>query len=360
MPNIDAAQLSTYVENIFVATGSPPVDAETVASHLVESNLKGHDSHGVIRVVQYVEAVQAGRLHPDVETEVVSETDTTAVLDGHWNYGQVVGRNAMEIAIAKARNHGVGMVVAHHAGHAGRIGTYGEQAARAGLITIACVNVHGGSQWVAPFGGAARRLSTNPLVIAGPTSDPDAPFVLDMATSMGAEGKVRVARNRGEQLKPGWILDADGNPTTEPWDLYGGDPPGSRRAGALLPVGGSVGHKGFGLSMAVELLAGALTPAGVVRPDATGGGNGIFMLTIDPNRTVGLGPFSEALSAAVDYVKTPPFAPGFDAILTAGDPERQRMAERLAAGIPLDEETWGEIAHAAELVGVAPYAGAIH
>ncbi len=338
-----------------MATGSPPAEAETVASHLVEANLKGHDSHGVIRVVQYVEGAQAGRLRPGAPTETVSETETTAVLDGQWNYGQVVGQNAMALAIAKGRAHGVGMVVAHQAGHAGRIGHYGEQAARAGLISIACVNVHGGSQWVAPFGGAERRLSTNPLMVAAPTADPDAPFVLDMATSVGAEGKVRLARNRGVQLKPDWIQDGDGNPSTDPWDLYGGDPPGSRTPGAMMPLGAELGYKGFGLSMAVELLAGALTPAGVVRPNAPGGGNGIFMLTIDPDRTVGLGPFTDALSSVVSYVKAPPFAPGVDAVLTAGEPERLRMAERLEAGISLDDETWRQMAHAAELVDVAPY-----
>ena len=148
---------------------------------------------------------------------------------------------------------------------------------------------------VAPFGGAERRLSTNPIVVAAPTEDPEQPFVLDMATSVGAEGKVRVARNRGAELPPQWILDGDGRPSTDPWDLYGGNPPGSKEAGALLPVGGPVGHKGFGLSMAVELLAGALTPAGPSRPDEPGGGNGLFMLAIDPERFVGLGTFTHAL-----------------------------------------------------------------
>jgi uncharacterized oxidoreductase len=185
MPTVDASALSEYVERIFAATGSPPADANFVASHLVEANLKGHDSHGVIRVSQYVEGAQAGRIQPAANTETESESDTTAVLNGNWNYGQVVARDTMAKAIEKAGAHGVGIVVAHQAGHAGRIGAYGEQAARAGMIAIACVNLHGGGQLVAPFGGAARRLSTNPIVVAAPTNDPDAPFVLDMATSMG-------------------------------------------------------------------------------------------------------------------------------------------------------------------------------
>ena len=176
---------------------------------------------------------------------------------------------------------------------------------------------------------------------------------------MGAEGKVRVARNRGDQLAPNWILDADGNSSTDPWDLYGGDPPGSRPAGALLPVGGPVGHKGFGLSMAVELLAGALTPAGTVGPEPKNGGNALFMLTIDPNRFVGAGPFSDALTGLVEYVKSPPLAPGVDEILTAGEPERRRMAQRRRDGIPLDEATWEQIEGAAASLTVAPYEGAL-
>ena len=359
MPVLDARELTRHVVRIVRATGAPTADAEQVAIHLVEANLKGHDSHGVIRIESYVNGARAGSIRPGVTSTVEEETATTAVVNGNWNYGQVVGRDTMDIAIAKARAEGVGIAVAHQSAHAGRIGAYGEQAARAGLISIACVNVHGGGRLVAPFGGAQRRLATNPIVVAAPTEDPDAPFVLDMATSVGAEGKVRVARNKGVQLPPDWILDGEGRPSTEPWDLYGGDPPGSRTPGALLPVSGPVGHKGFGLSMAVELLAGALTPAGASRDGAVGGGNGIFMLAIDPDRFAGLGPFSAGLSELIDYVKQPPFAEGFDGVMTAGEPERRRMAERLANGIELDDETWRQIAGATAGVGVGQYAGSL-
>jgi uncharacterized oxidoreductase len=357
VPLVDARELTRHTVRIFRATGAPTADAEQVATHLVEANLKGHDSHGVIRIESYVAGASDGRIRPGATTEVEEETATTAVLNGNWNYGQVVGRDAMDVAIEKATAQGVGIAVAHQSAHAGRIGAYGEQAARAGMIAIACVNVHGGGRLVAPFGGAERRLATNPIVVAAPTDDPEAPFVLDMATSVGAEGKVRVARNKGVQLPPDWILDGEGRPSTEPWDLYGGDPPGSRTPGALLPVGGPVGHKGFGLSMAVELLAGALTPAGPSRADAMGGGNGIFMMAIDPERFAGLGPFTDALSGLIDYVKQPPFAEGFDEVLTAGEPERRRMADRLAQGIELDDETWRQIAGAAASVGVGMYEG---
>ena len=359
LPVVDAQEITDYLVAVFAATGAPQGDAEAVAGHLVEANLMGHDSHGIIRAEQYVQGALDGRIQPGTAIEVEQETPTTAVVNGHWNYGQVVARDTTAIAIAKARAAGVGIAVTHQSAHAGRIGAYGEQAAAAGLIAIACVNVHGGGRLVAPFGGAERRLATNPIVFAAPTEDPERPFVLDMATSVGAEGKVRVARNRGVQLAPGWILDGAGHPSTEPWDLYGGDPPGSRAPGALLPVGGPVGHKGFGLAMAVELLAGALTPAGPTRPDGAGGGNGIFMLAIDPANFVGLGPFEHALSGLIEYVKQPPFAEGAGEVLTAGEPERRRKAERSASGIELDDETWRQVGAAAASVGVGPYEGAL-
>jgi uncharacterized oxidoreductase len=189
-------------------------------------------------------------------------------------------------------------------------------------------------------------------MIAGPTSDPDAPFVLDMATSAIAEGKARVARNKGVPLAPDLVIDGEGNASTDPWDLYGGNPPGSKTPGALLPVGGAQGHKGFGLSMAVELLSGALSPGGTTRPDVTRGGNSIFMLVLDPDRLGGGDPFRASLSGLIEFVKQPPYRQGFDEVLTAGEPERRRMAARLRDGVELDDETWRQITDAGRSVGV--------
>ena len=240
-------------------------------------------------------------------------------------------------------------------------------AAPLGPRQLGWVNGHGGSAFVAPFGGVARRLATNPLFVAAPTGDPEAPFVLDMATPVVAEGKVRVARNRGVELAPGLIVDGDGAPSTDPLDLYGGEPPGSRPVGALLPLGvapdygeggdGGVGHKGYALALAVDLLAGALTGAGA----SSGGpsrGNGFFFIAVDPQRFAGLDPFEGELAGLLDYVKQPPYAEGFDEILTPGEPERRRMAER-RDGLDLDDETWRQIGEAAASVGVGTYDGAV-
>ena len=272
MPVVAPHELRGYLARIFEATGTPADDAAEVAGHLVEANLKGHDSHGAIRTVHYVVSVQEGRTRPAAAIEVERETLTTAVVNGNWNFGQVVAREAMRIAIAKARAQGLAAVGGYQSAHIGRAGAYGEQAAAEGMVALGFVNGHGASAFVAPFGGTARRLATNPLFVAAPTGDPDAPFVLDMATPVVAEGKVRVALNRGAELPPGSIVDGDGRPSTDPHDFYGGDPPGSRAQGALLPIGvtpdygaggdGGVGHKGYALALIVDLLGGALTGVG--------------------------------------------------------------------------------------------------
>ena len=364
MPVVAPDGLARWLARVFEAAGAPPPDAAAVADHLVTANLMGHDSHGAVRTVQYVDAIRAGRIRPGAAIAVERETAVTAVVDGNWNFGQIVAREAMALAIGKARGHGLAAVAGYRSAHIGRAGAYGEQAAAAGLAALGFVNGHGGGVWAAPFGGLARRLATNPLFVAAPTGDPDAPFVLDMATPVAAEGKVRVARNRGAELPPGWIVDAAGAPSTDPHDLYGGDPPDSRPRGALLPLGGSAGHKGSGLSLAVDLLAGALGPAGTSaaggpgggRPAASGGGNGFFMIAIDPVRFGDRGRFEDTLADLLAHVRRPPVAEGFDAILTPGEPERRRMAER-RAGLPIDGETWRQLGEAAAAAGAPPWDG---
>lgn len=348
MPNIDAATLRKYTASLFTAVDTSAAEARIVADHLVEANLLGHDSHGVIRAPAYLQGVKAGVFVPGAEVRIEREEASTALVDGGWNFGQVVARRTMEIAIAKARTAGVAVVIAHRANHVGRLGAYSEQAAAEGLIGVAMANNHGGGRLVAPFGGAERRLSTNPMTFAFPGAISDQPFVLDMATSVAAEGKMRVARNKGQQVADGWLLDAEGRPTNEPAGLYGPPP------GAILPLGGAAGHKGFGLSMVVEGLSGALSPAGTSRADARRGGNALFTMVIDPERFSGLAAFTASFAGLTEFVKQPPFSEGATEVLTAGEPERRSRAEREANGIPLDDATWQQLAEAAESVGVTP------
>jgi len=344
VPTVAPGALREYIARIFEAAGAPSEDAAEVATHLVGANLRGHDSHGVIRVSRYMEQIRAGGIVPGAAVEVERQSAASALVNGNWNFGQVVARNAMAIAIEKARAAGVAVVSTYRSAHAGRMGTYAEQAVEAGMAAMIMANNHGGGRLVAPFGGAERRLSTNPITFGFPTGDPEAPFVLDMATSAGAEGKVRVALNKGVPLPDGWLLDAEGMPTHNPAALYDG--------GAILPVGGPEAHKGFGLSMAVEGLAGALSPAGTSRPDGAGG-QGIFMLALDLEQFAGRAMFESAFGDLIDYVRKPPYRAGFDEVLIAGEPERRRMRER-ASAIPLDEETWRQLCEAGNSVGVEP------
>ncbi|MBM4415850.1 MAG: Ldh family oxidoreductase, partial [Chloroflexi bacterium] len=294
MPTIAAEPLRAYVARIFLGAGVPADDAATVAAHLVEANLLGHDSHGVIRVERYLEHLRAGRIAVGVAPRVLTESATTAVVDGAWNFGQVVARDTMALAVAKARAAGVGVAVARRCGHVGRLGAYVEQGLAQGCIALAMVNNHGGGQVMAPPGGVARRLSPNPLAFAAPTGDADAPFVLDMTTSVVAEGKLRVARNRGEPVPGGWIVDGAGRAATDPNTYYASPP------GAILPLGGDAAHKGFGLALLVEALAGALSGAGTSRAGGTSGGNGLFTLALDPAAFGTADAFPSAFGAVLD------------------------------------------------------------
>ncbi len=347
MPSIDPQALRDYVTATFVAADVPPDDAADVSQHLVEANLKGHDSHGVVRVSWYLQSVKDGLTTAKTEIRIEKESGTTALIDGGWGFGQVIARRTMEIAIEKAKQSGVGIALAHQSTHVGRVGAYVEQAAAEGLIGFATANNHGGGHLVAAFGGTERRLSTNPMAYAFPTTDGSPPFVLDMATSVAAEGKMRVALNKGAEVPDGWLLDTEGVSTNVPAEFYG--PP----MGAIMPLGGAAGHKGFGLSMVVEALGGALSPAGTSRPDPERGGNGLFTMAIDPGNFGGADLLTSQMGVLEEWVKRPPYQEGVDEILVPGEPERRSMAEREANGIPLDEATWEQLTEAGSSVGVA-------
>jgi uncharacterized oxidoreductase len=345
VPLLEPARLRAYVARMFEAAGAPSDDAALVADHLVEANLQGHDSHGVIRVERYIRDIEAGILHPGAEVRLDRDDETTAVVDGGWNFGQVVAHRAMAVAVEKARAHGVGIAVAHRSGHVGRVGAYGEQAAAEGCIGIAMVNNHGGGRVMSAPGGLERRLSPNPIVVVLPT---EPRFVLDMTTSVVAEGKLRVARNRGDSVPEGWIVDAEGRPSTDPAVFYG--PP----QGSLRPLGADAAHKGFGLALVVEALAGALSPAGTSRPGAPSVGNGLFCMAIDVARFRPLEAFGSTFAALIEYVQSPPYAPGVDRITIPGDPERTSQRTREATGIPLDDATWRQLVETAQKLRVPP------
>jgi hydroxycarboxylate dehydrogenase B len=345
---IEAGPLQKVAATIIEAAGSSAEEADQVAMRLVEANLTGHDSHGVIRVPQYVDAVKKGAVVPNQRAALLSETEVAGVLDGQFGYGQVVGAQAVEAAIARAKRHGVGLAALRNSGHLGRIGDWAELAAAAGMTSLHFVNVVGVPLRGVPHGGRDPRGTTNPIAIGMPV-DGAPPIVLDFATTAVAEGKVRVARNKGVALPEGCLIDAEGRPTTDAGALYA-DPPAS-----LLPLGGAVsGHKGGGLWLLCDLLAGALTGGGSSRMPGDGERFSSNMLSI----VIAPGTFGEASGVTgevrryIDFVKSSrPRQPGGE-VLLPGEPEQRSRTERLASGIPIDPTTWKHIVAGAESVGV--------
>jgi hydroxycarboxylate dehydrogenase B len=345
---IAADRLRHLATTILAAAGSSAEEAGKVAARLVDANLAGHDSHGAIRVPQYVGQVRDGSIVPNRQAELVRETESVTVLDGHFGYGQIVGEQAVQAAIDKARRHGVAMSALRRAAHLGRLGDWAEMAAAAGLASLHFVNATGIPLRVVPHGGREGRGTTNPVAIGIPVPD-GGPVVLDFATSATAEGKVRVARNKGALIPPDCLLDAEGRPTTDPNQLYT-DPPGT-----LLPFGGATsGHKGGALWLLVDLLAGGLTGGGCSRPpEGTARfSSSMLSIVIAPEAYADAGAIGAEVRRYLDFVKSArPRAPGGE-VLLPGEPERRARAERLASGIPIDATTWDQIMAAGERVGL--------
>jgi uncharacterized oxidoreductase len=339
MRNVDASALVDVVASIMQGGGCYSDEARTVARRLVDANLVGHDSHGVLRVGRYLEWVRDGWLKPNTPPTMVFESDTIAIVDGNLGFGQVIGEYATRLGIRKAAQRGIALVGLRNSGHLGRLGDWAEMAAEAGQVSLHFLNTSG-AQRVAPYGGSDRRLSTNPLAIGVPVANND-PVILDITTSTVAEGKLMVALNKGERVPEGWIVDKHGKPTTDPAEFYDG--------GALLTIGA---HKGSGLSMVTDLLAGALTTGRSSDPDDKVLRNNMLSIfiapaTYDHGHTV----LAEA-ARFVEHVKaSPPIAAG-QPVQGPGDVERRTRAQRLAHGIPLDDKTIADLVQAAASVGM--------
>src|SRR5262245_23395728 len=300
MPLIEATRLTGIARRVFVAAGSSEDEAGVVAEHLVEANLKGHDSHGVGMIPSYLRNREAGKAAPNEPGRVVSDSGSMIVYDGARGWGQIVARNATLLGIDRARRDGVAVVALRNAHHIGRIGTYGEMCANAGLLSIHFVNITDQRPAVAPWRGRDGRFGTNPLCIALPGPAPERPIIADMATSRIAMGKVRVARNKGEQIAADTLLDDGGNPTTDPHVMY------QRPRGSLLTFGE---HKGYALAFICEMLAGAVTGSGTMRPerqDAESVTNGMLTIAIDPSRLVDQAWMLDEIAAMAGYITGSP------------------------------------------------------
>ena len=339
MRTLPAASLVTFVAAIMRESGSAPDEAATIARRLVDANLVGHDSHGVIRVGKYLEWVRAGWLKPNQPPTVAVDTDVLAIVDGNRGFGQVIGEFAAQVGIAKAAKRGIALVGLRNCGHLGRVGDWAEMAAHEGQVSLHFLNTSG-AQRVAPFGGSDRRLSTNPICIGVPIDEGD-PVILDVTTSMVAEGKLMVAMNKGERVPEGWIIDRDGSPSTDPKAFYDG--------GALLTVGG---HKGSGLSIVTDLLAGAVATGRSSDPDDPVLRNNMLSIYIAPRVYAPDGAVTAEARRFIEWVKASPPSNRDQPVLAPGDIERQTRARRLRDGVPLDDKTLADLVAAARSVGI--------
>jgi uncharacterized oxidoreductase len=342
---VSPARLHALVCAVLGATGSDEREAGIVADHLVEANLRGHDSHGVGMLPTYVRNRKREGTRANRRPVVVRDDGPFLVVDGDRGFGHVIGREAMDLAIARARQVGVTVLAIRNACHMGRIGTYGEQCAAAGLVSVHFVNGIGHEPWVAPHGGRDPRFSTNPFCIAFPPTGSNPAVVLDCATSRMSWGKIRVWRHEGRTLPDGVLLDHAGRPTRDPAVMEG------ERMGALLPFGE---HKGSGLGLMCELLGGAVAGL-VLRPDSPRGGTGInnmLAILFEPGRLLDRGQMAREADALLAYVRSSRPIDGAQPVLVAGEPELRAREARLTQGVAIDAATWAQVAASAEAVGV--------
>jgi LDH2 family malate/lactate/ureidoglycolate dehydrogenase len=343
VPRLTADELRDAATAVFRAAGARDEDAATVAAALVDAELCGHPSHGLIRVSEYLRQIRDGIIAPSAQPEIVEDHGATLVVDGHWGFGQVVATRATEWLIERTQQHGSAAVAIRGCAHVGRAGAYPEMAAERGQVALAFVSGGGTQPRLAPFGGSRAAFGTNPVAAAVPLPG-SPPIVIDFSTAAVASGKIRVLRDRGEALPEGWIIDAEGRPTTSADDYYNG--------GMLLPA---AAHKGYGLSLLVELLAACLTGAGSVGVPDSGYrlGNGMFMQAFDVAAFMPLQDFAARAVALTEMVRATPPAEGYDAVLLPGDPERLAASERAAEGVEVAASTWEGIVSEAAGLGVA-------
>lgn len=338
MDHVSPATLRHLMAGIYIALGTPDDIATLVADTLIEANLTGHDSHGAMRTLQYIEQIEAGGIKPAERPVILERRGARAIVDGRWGWGPPAAFLAAETAVDLARELGVGAVTVTRCNHIGRVGAYADVIARAGLIGMVLANV---GVAVAPYGGRDRLMGTNPIAWAVPRASGHEPLVLDFATSVLAEGKVRVARDKGLPVPLGVILDKDGQPTQNPDDFYAG--------GALLPFGG---YKGYGVSVMIELLGGALSRSGTSLSSKYGGGNGTLVIALNISDFAPRDEFEAEVEDYVARLKASPPVDGVAEVLVPGEPEQATRRQREVEGIPLPDVTWQALQAQASRLGV--------
>jgi LDH2 family malate/lactate/ureidoglycolate dehydrogenase len=334
MPVVAPDELRDLMETIYRAAGVPAEEATLVAGHQLEASLMGHDSHGALRTPSYVRLIEEGRIVPGAPWEVLHDYPATLLVDGHWGLGYVVTEGALTLALEKARTVGVAALSVRRQGHVGRLGAYTARAADAGMAALMMADSGRGPKGVAPYGGSDARLGTNPVSIALP-ADVAGNVVVDFATSAVAGGKVRWAHGAGKSVPQGWLLDRDGNPTTDPAAYLDG--------GVLMPLGGDQGHKGYALSFAVESLAAVLSGIGYGADPKGFPNDGILLVLLNIAMFRSLDEFRREMAEFAGYVKASPPAPGFDEVLYPGELEQRNREQRLRDGIEVPPQIWAQL-----------------
>ncbi len=345
MPVVSYEDLRALGYEIFENAGLPSDQAMIVADHLVDANLTGHDSHGILRIPLYAREVSSGVVQPAGNHKIVRETPAALTIDANNSFGIVLCNQAMQWAVDRARQRTFGAVAVHHTGHIGRLGDFPPIAARQGCLGLLMLN--GGQRWVAPFGGAGRRLPPNPIAFSAPATG-GRTMTVDMTTSMVAGGKIMVLNARGQPVPDGWMVDEQGNPATDS-QLW------MDKKAAVLPLGGSLfGHKGYGLAMMVDAIAGGLSWAGCSAEEPTRGGSGYIAIAIDIESFIDLDEYERELDTLIDWVKSSPKMPGVDEIYFPGEIEDETRRHRERHGIYVEDATWEAILEVADELGVPP------
>lgn len=337
MPTFKKDVLHEITAAIIIATGAPEVCALQVADVLIDNHLAGHDSHGILRIPEYVKSVQAGEIVPTAMPCVIEESASSALVNGNWAFGQVSGIFATDLAIEKAKREKVAVISVVKAGHTGRLAAFTERAAHRNVTMFMAIGTVT-KPTTAPYGGSAPAVGTNPISFSIPNPSGDS-ITFDIATSAIAQGKIKVARAKNEKLPPDVIIDRNGKPSTDPHAFFDG--------GFLLPFGG---HKGYGLAVIAELLSGPMAGAdafpGVINR------SGIFIFAVDATVFRPLDAYEKALARTLGRIKAVPPAPGFDEVLLPGEPEARTRRQRLRDGIQIPEKTWLAVCEAGSEMGV--------
>ena len=342
MPKLKIQDLHSFIRDIFMALGAPRASAECVTEILLRAQISGHPSHGVLRVAQYSQEIRSGKLDPIADPEVVRETSVTALIDGKCGFGQVIASRALQVAMEKVREHGLAAVGTTRSYHIGRLGDYAEQSARKGFIALLWANGMVPPGRVTPYGGKKGVLGTNPMAAGIPADETGAQIVVDFATAAIAEGKIRVARAKGEPIPAGMAIDSEGNECTDPEQFYQG--------GAILPFGG---HKGYGLSVLCDVLAGLVTGSATPCMQDYEPSNSLFMILLDPQCFCPLPEFRRDVLSFANKVKSIPPAEGHEEVLLPGEPE-YRAARANRDMVDVVDSTWTSLCEIGQSTGVEP------